>query len=168
MLDDFHGAVLLVDECLWCLGLLPIIGIGFANPQTKCLWLMHFTESIRMATSGDRKEKERRISSSEAFWISMGARIEIGNIADVGPAVMMGGAGVIFWMRVFALIGTAGSFAECTFGTDLQGKEVRRPLSGGPAYHIENSPKNPKSAISVALAHSRYVRHRAHWRAVCQ
>lgn len=153
LLDSFHDVVLFVDTYIWYIGLVLIIGIGFILTfKLKGVQLTHFTESIRIAISGAGEGKNKKtISSFEAFWVSMGARIGVGNIAGVGLAIIMGGAGAIFWMWVFALIGAASSFAECTLGQIFKEKKSDGHYHGGPAYYIKNGLKNPKFAIFIAL-----------------
>lgn len=61
-----------------------------------------------------KRDKNSMISSFQAFCVGMGARVGVGNITGVTSAIIMGGAGAIFWMWIFALLGAATSFVECT------------------------------------------------------
>ncbi len=130
-----------------------IIGIGLIlTVKLKGVQFSHLLESLKLASSIPSKEKnEKTISSFEAFWVSMGARIGVGNIAGVGLAIIMGGAGAIFWMWVFALIGAASSFAECTLGQIFKEKKSDGLYHGGPAYYVKNGLKNPKFAAAIAF-----------------
>lgn len=153
VLSAFHDGVLFVDEYIWYLGLVLIIGIGFLLTfKLRGVQLRSFSESARLAVSGaEEGKKKKTVSSFEAFWVSMGARIGVGNIAGVGLAIIMGGAGAIFWMWVFALVGAASSFAECTLGQIFKEKKSDGHYHGGPAYYIKNGLKNRKFAVFIAL-----------------
>lgn len=50
----------------------------------------------------------------EAFCVSTGARVGVGNIAGIALAVTVGGPGAILWMWVTAVVGAASGFAEST------------------------------------------------------
>ncbi|MGE0015426.1 MAG: alanine:cation symporter family protein [Candidatus Methanomethylophilaceae archaeon] len=114
--------------------------------------LRSFPESARLAVSGAEEGRRRKtVSSFEAFWVSMGARIGVGNIAGVGLAILMGGTGAIFWMWFFALIGAASSFAECTLGQIFKEKKSDGHYHGGPAYYTKNDLKNRKFSVFIAL-----------------
>lgn len=81
------------------------------------------------------KPTEKRISSFQAFVVSLAARVGTGNIAGVAIAIVLGGPGAIFWMWVVALLGSANAFVESTLA---QLFKVRGDHSyiGGPAYYI--------------------------------
>ena len=81
----------------------------------------------------------------------MGARIGVGNIAGVAAAIVMGGPGAVFWMWVFACIGAATSFIECTVGQIFKEKKGDGYFHGGPAYYVKNGLGKPKFAIFMAL-----------------
>lgn len=153
LLDHFHEIILFIDEYIWYLGLILIVGIGLIlTIKLKGVQFSHLGESIKLTISGSKEIKDKKtISSLEAFWVSMGARIGVGNIAGVGLAIIMGGAGAIFWMWVFALIGAASSFAECTLGQIFKEKKSDGLYHGGPAYYVKNGLKNPKFAAVIAF-----------------
>ena len=153
MLDTLHNAILTIDEYIWYLGLVLIIGIGLILTYVlKGIQVTRIRDAVEYTISDlNRKEKRTTISSLEAFWVSMGARIGVGNIAGVALAIILGGAGAIFWMWVFALIGAASSFAECTLGQLFKERKSDGHYHGGPAYYIKNGLKNPKFAIFIAL-----------------
>ena len=81
-------------------------------------------------------KKERKISSFEAFAVSIAGRVGTGNLAGVATAIVIGGPGAVFWMWLIALIGSASAFIESTLAQlyKLKGKDS---FIGGPAYYIE-------------------------------
>ena len=84
----------------------------------KCMQVTTIPEQVKLlkpsSVKAEVEEKEhRKISSFQAFCVSMGARVGVGNIAGVTGAIIVGGAGAVFWMWIFALLGAATSFVEC-------------------------------------------------------
>lgn len=95
--------------------------------------------------------KKGMISSFQAFCVGMGARVGVGNITGVTSAILLGGAGAVFWMWIFAIIGAGTSFVECTLGQLFKEKKSDGNFHGGPAYYIKNGLKNHKFAIFIAF-----------------
>lgn len=87
--------------------------------------------------SGDKgTSSSRRISSFQAFAVSLASRVGTGNIAGVAIAIAIGGPGAIFWMWVVALLGSANAFVESTLA-QLFKVPGEHSFRGGPAYYIE-------------------------------
>lgn len=76
-----------------------------------------------------------KISSFQAFAVSIASRVGTGNLAGVATAIAIGGPGAVFWMWIVALLGSANAFVESTLA---QLFKIRGPKSfiGGPAYYI--------------------------------
>ena len=123
--------------------------------KTKGVQFRMLKESVRLTFSGLAgeavKKKNTFVSSFQAFCVSMGARIGVGNIAGVAIAIMTGGPGAIFWMWLFAIIGAATSFVECTIGQIYKERQNDGLYHGGPAYYIKNGLKKPKFALFMAV-----------------
>ena len=81
----------------------------------------------------------------------MGARIGVGNIAGVATAIMMGGPGAVFWMWIFAIIGSASSFMESTLAQIFKEKKEDGHFYGGPAYYASKGLGNRKLGIIAAV-----------------
>ena len=94
--------------------------------------------------------KERRISSFEAFAVSIAGRVGTGNLAGVATAIVIGGPGAVFWMWLIALIGSASAFIESTLAQlyKVKGKDS---FIGGPAYYIENGLKMKWLSVAFAI-----------------
>lgn len=80
-------------------------------------------------------KKRKRISSFEAFVVSLASRIGTGNLAGVATAIVVGGPGAVFWMWVIALLGAANAFVESTLA-QLYKRRSADSYIGGPAYYI--------------------------------
>ena len=150
--ESFQGAVGIVDENIWYIAFILIIGGGiFLTFSSRWIQLTSFVESLRLSLFGARKTSARAVTSSEAFWVGIGARIGIGNIAGVAIAIIMGGAGAIFWLWVFAFIGSGSCLAECTLGQIFKEKKSDGLFHGGPAYYIRDGLKSPKFASFISI-----------------
>lgn len=78
-------------------------------------------------------EKAKRISSFQAFAISLSSRVGTGNLAGVASAIFVGGPGAVFWMWVMALLGASTAFMEATLA-QLFKRKGKSSFYGGPAY----------------------------------
>ncbi len=126
-----------VDDYFWGISFVFLIGLGIIfTVKLKGLQILKIKETSSLALSGVADgRKTSKISSFEAFCIGMGARIGVGNIAGVATAIMMGGPGAVFWMWIFAIIGSASSFMESTLAQIYKEKKEDGHFYGGPAYY---------------------------------
>ncbi|MBR5856803.1 MAG: alanine:cation symporter family protein [Bacteroidales bacterium] len=104
----------------------------------------------KQLNNSSKEKKERKISSFEAFAVSIAGRVGTGNLAGVATAIVIGGPGAVFWMWVIALIGSASAFIESTLAQlfKLKGKDS---FLGGPAYYIEIGLKMKWLSVSFAI-----------------
>ncbi|MDO5844462.1 MAG: alanine/glycine:cation symporter family protein [Methanocorpusculum sp.] len=154
VLNDVVGSINgVVNEYAWYIAFVFFVGLGlFFTIKSKCVQLNRLGEACKVAFTNIREKKGKQtISSFQAFCVSMGARIGVGNIAGVAAAIVMGGPGAIFWMWVFAFIGAATSFVETTVGQIFKEKKADGYFHGGPAYYIKNGLGKPKFAIFMSL-----------------
>ena len=119
--------------------ILSITGIWFTF-RTRGVQFRMFGEMFRLLfNSGDdpkvNGKKTKRVSSFEAFTVSLASRVGTGNLAGVATAIVIGGPGAIFWMWVMALIGSVNTFVECTLA-QLFKTHGEDSFIGGPAYYI--------------------------------
>lgn len=150
--ETLQSIIDIANDNLWYIAFILIIGGGiYLTYKLKGVQITHFLESVRLALFGGRKSGIKGVTSSEAFWVGVGARIGIGNIAGVAIAILLGGAGAIFWLWIFALIGGATCFAECTLGQIFKEKKADGLYHGGPAYYIRDGLKSPKLASFISL-----------------
>lgn len=92
---------------------------------------------------------KRRISSFQAFAISLSSRVGTGNLAGVASAIFVGGPGAVFWMWVMALLGAATAFMEATLA-QLFKRRGKDSFYGGPAYYMKYGLKRPWMGILFA------------------
>ena len=77
-----------------------------------------------------------KVSSFQAFAISLSSRVGTGNLAGVASAIFVGGPGAVFWMWVMALLGAATAFMEATLA-QLFKRHGKESFYGGPAYYMK-------------------------------
>ena len=98
----------------------------------------------------DSQHKPKRIAPFEAFVISLASRIGTGNLAGVATAIVVGGAGAVFWMWIIALLGAANAFVESTLA-QLYKRRSTDSYIGGPAYYIMYGMRNKPLAITFCI-----------------
>ena len=91
-----------------------------------------------------------KVSSFQAFAISLSSRVGTGNLAGVASAIFVGGPGAVFWMWVMALLGAATAFMEATLA-QLFKRHGKESFYGGPAYYMKYGLKRPWMGILFAL-----------------
>lgn len=104
-----------VNDTLWDY-LLPALLVGAG------LWFTVRTRAVQVtmlpALGRILRQRTHEAETSggltpfEAFCVSTGARVGVGNIAGIALAVTTGGPGAVFWMWVTAVIGASSGFAE--------------------------------------------------------
>lgn len=109
------------------------------------LWFTLRTRFVQVSLLGDlvrilgRRTRAAAdgLTPFEAFCVSTGARVGVGNIAGIALAVTTGGPGAVFWMWVTALIGAASGFAESTLAQLYKERAADGSgYAGGPAAYI--------------------------------
>ncbi len=97
---------------------------------------------FRNCTHEEREEGVERISSFQAFAISIASRVGTGNLAGVAVAIAMGGPGAVFWMWLIAFLGASSAFVESTLA-QLYKLKGEKSFIGGPAYYMSIGLKKP-------------------------
>ena len=142
-----------INKYGWYLALAALVICGvYFTIKLKGMQIAKIKETATLSFSGVREGKtKRRVSSFEAFCIGMGARIGVGNIAGVATAIVTGGPGAVFWMWIFAIMGSATSFMESTLAQVFKEKKEDGQYYGGPAYYATKGLKSRKLGIFVAI-----------------
>ena len=90
-----------------------------------------------------------KVSSFQAFAISLSSRVGTGNLAGVASAIYVGGPGAVFWMWVMALLGASTAFMEATLAQLFKRRGIHT-FFGGPAYYMKYGLKRPWMGILFA------------------
>ena len=147
--DVFNPA----NKYIWYVAFVFLIGLGlYFTYRLKFMQILKVDETSKLAlTNISADDDKEKVSSFEAFCIGMGARIGVGNIAGVATAIVTGGPGAVFWMWIFAIIGSASSFMESVLAQLYKEKKSDGSYHGGPAYYATKGLKSRKLGIVVAL-----------------
>lgn len=149
-----------VNDIIWSYVLIvALVGCGlWFTWRTRFAQFRMVGEMIRLLTDSTvgtvkdqvKGEKERHVSSFQAFAVSVATRVGTGNLAGVAVAIAIGGPGAVFWMWVIALIGSATAFVESTLA-QLYKQKYKDFFIGGPAYYIQRGLKQRWMAILFAI-----------------
>lgn len=83
-----------------------------------------------------RKDEPGEITHFQALTSAVSGTVGLGNIAGVGVAVTIGGAGATFWMVLAGLLGMCTKFVECTLGVKYREIHEDGTVSGGPMHYL--------------------------------
>lgn len=138
---------------LWTYVLIAVLvgcGVWFTL-RTGGVQFRLFGHTLRLlgeSTTG--ADSTKRISSFQAFAVSIATRVGTGNLAGVAIAIATGGPGAVFWMWLIALLGAATAFVESTLA-QLFKRLGRDSFVGGPAYYILHGLHAPRMAALFAV-----------------
>jgi len=139
------------DDYLWFIPFVLIILLGlYSTLRFKGIQFTQLREMCKITFSRDKKDKGK-VTPFHVFWVSMGNRVGIGNIAGPVTAILTGGPGAIFWMWIFATLGGATSFVESTIGQLYKSKDSEGNYKGGPAYNMSKGLQLKKMGAFVAF-----------------
>lgn len=116
----------------WLVAAGVIISIYFGFIQLRGFKLA--TEVVRGKFS--RSDDPGEITHFQALSSALSGTVGLGNIAGVGAALALGGAGATFWMIICGLLGMATKFAECTLGVKYRTVNADGSISGGPFKYL--------------------------------
>ena len=138
MAIDFAAAIGTANTYVWYVAFVFLVGLG--------IYFM-----IRLKGLPILSKHSHTVSSFEAFCIGLGARVGVGNIAGVASAIIVGGPGAVFWMWIFAIIGSASSFMESTLSQLFKEKKSDGQYHSGPAYYALKGVGSRPLAVLLAL-----------------
>jgi len=100
-----------------------------------------------------RNDEPGEITHFQALTSAVSGTVGLGNIAGVGVAMTVGGAGATFWMILAGLLGMCTKFVECTLGVRYREYHEDGTVSGGPMHYLRRglgsrAPSAPRSARS--------------------
>lgn len=120
--------------------------------RTKGVQFRLFAEMFRVLGESGSKSGEgtKKVSSFQAFAVSLASRVGTGNLAGVATAIAVGGPGAVFWMWLIALLGSATSFVESTLA-QLYKRKGKDSFIGGPAYYMKYGLHAPWMGVIFAI-----------------
>ena len=132
------------------LGLFLFTGAYFTL-RSRFFLLRHPLTVLRATFGQMLRPVAHGVSPFGALSCSLAACMGTGNIIGVAGALLLGGAGSIFWMVLSALLGMATSCAENTLGLLHRKKDASGEWSGGSIAYIEAAFGSRKAARLFAL-----------------
>lgn len=102
---------------------------GYFTLRFRAFYLRRPLRTLRaMPMEGGAKE----------MLLSLGGTVGVGNISGVAVALMLGGAGAVFWMWVGAFVSMVLKYAEITLGM-LTRRHAEQGYVGGAPYYIKEA-----------------------------
>ncbi len=117
---------------IWLIAAAVIITVYLRGIQFRGLRTSLEVVRGRYSTPDDPGE----VPHFQALTSALSGTVGLGNIAGVGVAVTLGGAGATFWMILAGLLGMATKFAECTLGVKYREVHEDGTVSGGPFRYL--------------------------------
>ena len=144
---ELNDLITSVNDAVWGYVLIAaLVGCGlWFTWRTRFVQFRMVGEMFRLLTESavdsletrvSEQSPQRRMSSFQAFAVSVATRVGTGNLAGVATAIAIGGPGAIFWMWIIALLGAATAFVESTLA-QLFKQPHKDSFIGGPAYYIQ-------------------------------
>ena len=159
---DLNALITQVNDAVWGYVLIAaLVGCGlWFTFKTRFVQFRMVGEMFRLLTDSavdtvseqiqEKQGQQKRISSFQAFAVSVATRVGTGNLAGVASAIAVGGPGAVFWMWVIALIGSATAFVESTLAQLFKQKH-KDSFIGGPAYYIQRGLHQRWMAVLFAV-----------------
>lgn len=124
-----------VNDALWPITTVLLLAAGLIfTLATGAVQVRHLGKIAAVLRA---KTNQTALSPFQAFCVSTGARVGVGNIAGISLAVMTGGPGAIFWMWASAFLGAATGFAESTAAQLYKRPDGQGGFRGGPAAYLQ-------------------------------
>lgn len=145
-MEAFLGLISAISNWLWGIPLLVLLG-GGGLLLTVYLGFFQFRyfPFIMGQTFGKifaKPEGEGTVSPFQAATTALASTVGASNIVGVPVAIAFGGPGAIFWMWVFALLGSASKFSEILLGIKYREKNEDGEFVGGPMYYLSKGLKS--------------------------
>lgn len=144
MLQQFLDSAV---QLLWGRGTITftlLCGLYF-TVATKFLPLSHLLTVFKKTVGSlfTRKKSRNGVSPFAAVSTALGGTMGVGNIIGVGAAMMLGGAGSIFWMWVGAFLGMMTKYTEVFLAVQWRESDpISRSFRGGPMYYMSKGIPN--------------------------
>ncbi len=130
--------------------LLLFTGLYFTI-KSRFLQVRMLPEMIKSITHKPAHTDDDAVSSFEAFTVGLASRVGTGNLAGVAIAIVVGGAGSVFWMWVVAILGAVSAFVESTLAQLYKVKDEEVKFRGGPAYYMRDGLGSKAMGVFFAI-----------------
>lgn len=147
-LDTLTEQILSIDSMVWQPFAMPLVLVvvgGLLTLMTGVVQIRRFPLAARTVFGGafsKREAGDKTITPFQALSTALAATVGNGNIGGVATAILIGGAGAVFWMWVCATVGMATKFAEAVLGVHYRVTRENGDLASGPMYYISRGVPN--------------------------
>ena len=134
--------------------LMTVITKFFQVSHLRHWWKNTIGSLFNKKVIGHSKE-QGSISPFQALCTALAATIGTGNIAGVAAAIVIGGAGAVFWMWIAAFFGMMTNYSENVLGIYYRRRNADGEWSGGAMYYLKDglgSKKHCKKIGAVLAA----------------
>lgn len=139
-MEVLSAIVTFLNNIIWSqwvlIPLLLFTGILFTI-KSRFLQVRMLPEMIKSINHKPDHSDESAVSSFEAFTVGLASRVGTGNLAGVAIAIVVGGAGAVFWMWIVAILGSVSAFVESTLAQLYKVHDEEVKFRGGPAYYMK-------------------------------
>lgn len=142
-MERASGFILALNALIWepwllvfllLSGLFLSIRLRFFPLRRLFTWLrMTLIDPFRPAALRDHS----KIRAADGALAALAGTIGTGNIAGVATALVLGGAGAVFWMWVAALLGMAIKYAEVYLALRCRKRDAAGAAAGGALSYLE-------------------------------
>lgn len=147
------------NSFLWgTLFLIPLlVGTGiFYTFRLKFVQIRKFPLAVKYlcggATQIGQKADKTGMNSFQALTTAIAAQVGTGNVAGTATAMVLGGAGAIFWLWCAAFFGMATIFAEAVLAQVYKTTDEAGHVVGGPAYYMTRGLGDKAKPLAVFFA----------------
>ncbi len=132
-----------VNNVVWGVPMLILlVGTGiFLSIRSRFVQFGHFGYAMKNTLGKIFKKTSAgkgEVTPFQAVSTALAATVGTGNIAGITTAVVLGGAGSIFWLWITALIGMCTKYAEVVLSIKYRERNTDGDWVGGPMYYITN------------------------------
>ena len=144
--------ILAVYSWVWQPFAMPLVLVivgGLITVSTGVVQVRRFPVAVRMVYRGAMKKAVSgagTITPFQALCTTLAATVGNGNIGGVATAILIGGAGAVFWMWATAAVGMATKYAEAVLGVHYRVTRETGELASGPMYYINRGIPFPRFA----------------------
>lgn len=114
-----------------------VIGATFFTLKMGFINIRGFRHAIDLAKGKyDDPTAPGQVTHFQALATAVSGTVGLGNIAGVGVAISLGGAGATFWMILCGFLGMSSKFVECTLGVKYRDILPDGRVFGGPMNYL--------------------------------
>ncbi len=153
-MEFIENLVTFLNNLIWSqyvlIPLLLFTGLYFTI-KSRFLQVRMLPEMIKSVNHKPDNQDGNGVSSFEAFTVGLASRVGTGNLAGVAIAIVVGGAGSVFWMWVVAILGSVSAFVESTLAQLYKIEDDEVKFRGGPAYYMKNGLGSKWMGVAFAI-----------------